>query len=658
MVTSGGINDGWSKWGLSEKHIMEGTQVYVPSLGPGKVRKRLVGDNLYEICFPDGSHRNIPADMFSPLASPTMKLEFLSRRADDERRMVSPATATFNLVSTIVGGGILSLPYAISQCGIALGMMSLALSAYLSNESIDMLVFSVRQRGMETYEDLAFKAYGTVATNLTICLLTILTFLCGVAYCVLIGDLLTGVVGLMVTMRPIYRKLLILGAILMVSPWCYKESLHSLRFLSSFSVVAICFIATVLTVRTAQSFGEKHTIYTFQNGATEEIVVDWAIQMWPSDWEKALYVFPVFGVAFLCHFNVLPIHTELKKPTKRRIRQVMNATISICAVLYTIVGCAGYFWSFQNTCGNVLLNFPENDYLVAAARVSLILVLTGSYPLLVLPCRSTLHRLLVVISEKWSLFSWYNPAVHEMEQPLLQPSNIISDSGEAALYDSLQSKLAQIYPVEALYYNNEHEPNFNENYVPRINQVRNLNQSQTLSPNRSDSLLRVTGRTESVQVQKFLSPERVIERPVPGSNRMVHVYSRERGKGGTRKLEVYDSYVDLKPRSGSSSNEPNRLQRVCLTTLIVALNLAVGLLLDAIMIVWTILGATISFTIAFTLPSLFFLKLNWSRSSSEVSVRRKVVAVGMLGFSITFSIVCTVMVVLNLDSSPCPSIRS
>merc|ERR1719285_677342 len=245
-----------------------------------------------------------------------------------------------------------------------------------------------------------------------------------------------------------------------------------------------------------------------------------------------------------------------------------------------------------------------------------------------------------------------------MEQPLLQPINTISKSGETALYDPLQSKLAQIYPVEALYYNNEHEPSFNEDYVPVINQARNLNQSQTPSPNTNDGLLRVTARTESVQVQKFLSPERVIERLVPESNRMVHVYSRERGKGGTRKLEVYDTYVDLKPRCKSSSNEPSRLQRVCLTTLIVVLNLAVGLLLDAIMIVWTILGATISFTIAFTLPSIFFLKLNWNRSSSEVSVRRKVVAVGMLGTSIIFSIVCTVMVVLNLAVSPCPPIGS
>jgi len=641
-------HDGWQKWGLSEEHIKEGTQVYVPSLGPGKVRKTPLGDKLYQIGFPDGSQRDISARDFTPLASPTMKLEFLSRKADDERRMVSPASATFNLVSTIVGGGILSLPYAISQCGIALGLMSLALSAYLSNESIDLLVFSVRQRGMETYEDLAFKAWGAVATNLTVCLLTVLTFLCGVAYCVLIGDLSSGIVGLLITMRPLYRKLLILSAISLVSPWCYKESLHSLRYLSTFSVIAICFIALVLTVRTSQSFGEEHKIYTLQNGVRQELLVDWNVNLWPTNWEKALYVFPVFGVAFLCHFNVLPIHTELKKPTKRRIRQVMNGTIVICAILYTIVGCAGYFWSFQNTCGDILLNFPENDYLVTAARCSLILVLMGSYPLLVLPCRSTLHRLLVVISDNFTCFSWYNKSKHEMEQPLLKPHDKASDNGEGLFTDTFQSKLAQIYPAEAEYYSNEQEPNFNEHYVPTVPTLDK-------SLNSKNGLLLVTPKDETVQV--FISPERVIERQTP-SKKVVHVYSRERGKHGKSKLQIYDTYVDLKPRSNASSNEPSRVQRFCLTTFLLASNLAIGLLLDAIMIVWTILGATISFTIAFTLPSLFFLKLNWNRSSSEVSVRRKVVAVGMLGTSIIFSIVCTVMVVLNLAVSPCPPIGS
>jgi len=326
--------------------------------------------------------------------------------------------------------------------------------------------------------------------------------------------------------------------------------------------------------------------------------------------------------------------------------------------MYAIVGCAGYFWSFQNTCGNVLLNFPEKDYLVAAARISLILVLMGSYPLLILPCRSTFHRLLVVISEQYSCFRWYNSFTREMEQPLLQ-QNIATNSGEVSLLDPLQSKLARIYPAEAQYYNNENEPNLDEHYVPITNSGWKYNRKLSPLSSRSqisnNDFLHCSG---SIQVKKFLTPERVVEKRGWESNNVVHVYSRERGKGGKNKLQMYDSYVDLKPRSKASSNEPTRMQRFCLTTVILALNLLIGLMLDAIMIVWTILGATISFTIAFTLPSLFFLKLNWSRSSSEVSVRRKVVAVGMLGSSITFSLVCTAMVVLNLSGSPCPPLRS
>ena len=34
--------------------------------------------------------------------------------------------------------------------------------------------------------------------------------------------------------------------------------------------------------------------------------------------QDAVYAFPVFGVAYMCHFNALPVHTEFMKPTIAR----------------------------------------------------------------------------------------------------------------------------------------------------------------------------------------------------------------------------------------------------------------------------------------------------------------------------------------------------
>merc|ERR1712242_545071 len=118
---------------------------------------------------------------------------------------------------------------------------------------------------------------------------------------------------------------------------------------------------------------------------------------------------------------------------------------------------------------------------------------------------------------------------------------------------------------------------------------------------------------------------------------MVHVYARN---PRTKEMDVYDSYKCLEPQNDADGSTPTPTQRFWLTTFILVTNLAVGLLLEAIMIVWTILGSTVSFAIAFILPSIFFLKLHWNRSSAEVSWRRKVIAIIMLVTSSIAACVC------------------
>ena len=55
----------------------------------------------------------------------------------------------------------------------------------------------------------------------------------------------------------------------------------------------------------------------------------------PASAEDVFYAFPLFAVAFLCHFNVLPIHAELLQPTRKRLSRVFQLTMAICSVFYT-----------------------------------------------------------------------------------------------------------------------------------------------------------------------------------------------------------------------------------------------------------------------------------------------------------------------------------
>lgn len=59
--------------------------------------------------------------------------------------------------------------------------------------------------------------------------------------------------------------------------------------------------------------------------AVSEGVPAGAVNLWPEDgWSGALQAIPIYICAFGCHFNVLPVHGELAKPTRERLHRLVS----------------------------------------------------------------------------------------------------------------------------------------------------------------------------------------------------------------------------------------------------------------------------------------------------------------------------------------------
>lgn len=57
---------------------------------------------------------------------------------------------------------------------------------------------------------------------------------------------------------------------------------------------------------------------------SDEAIME-AVNMWPEDgWVGALQAIPIYICAFACHFNVLPVHGELAKPTRERLHRMVR----------------------------------------------------------------------------------------------------------------------------------------------------------------------------------------------------------------------------------------------------------------------------------------------------------------------------------------------
>ena len=81
----------------------------------------------------------------------------------DTTGTASMASTIFNFVNTVVGSGIIGLPYALNEAGLFLGVLELIIFAILTDYSIGILVETGLSCGKTGYQALCRHAFGKVS---------------------------------------------------------------------------------------------------------------------------------------------------------------------------------------------------------------------------------------------------------------------------------------------------------------------------------------------------------------------------------------------------------------------------------------------------------------------------------------------------------------
>lgn len=258
---------------------------------------------------------------------------------------------------------------------------------------------------IDTFELVGHAAFGDLSRKGTVGLVFLLCWLALVAYFVLLGDLLVPIAELFFPASgqdeadaQALRKVVMCVAAVLLSPMCFAGSLHALRFMCYASVTSVLLVGMVVAMKAIEHLGEQHMVWIVHpDMTTGSVLVTPHLRLFPDDWLEALYAFPMFGVSFLCHFNALPTHQELQRPTRERMRRVFLLTMALTSFLYLFVSVFGYIYACEYTCSNILLNFSQNDRFVVVARAALALVLMLNFPLITQPCRNSFYRLVLGI---------------------------------------------------------------------------------------------------------------------------------------------------------------------------------------------------------------------------------------------------------------------
>eukprot|EP01084_Bolivina_argentea_P214675 364430_1 len=304
-----------------------------------------------------------------------------------EQNQASIFSSCMNLSNTILGAGLLGLPYAISKTGYFLAIILFIIMAVLSFIGLNLSCSAAKIWAPNaSYYTLSDKSVPR-AKKLVDFAVAIKCFGVGTSYFVVIGDLLPDV---MKEFLPAHlensawtnRQLWItIFSLLFIVPVIRFKNMDALRFTSV--VAIICFIyVTIIVILYASNTLD----------ANIDPHIDKQLAAFPLQIISFLKVIPIYIFAFTCHQNSFTITNELKDNKLRRLNMVIVNSLGLCVITYCIVGYSGYFTYGVCVESDILKSYPRSIS-VAIVRIVLSIALAWSYPLQCHPCRKCLCSL-------------------------------------------------------------------------------------------------------------------------------------------------------------------------------------------------------------------------------------------------------------------------
>ncbi|XP_059614175.1 putative sodium-coupled neutral amino acid transporter 11 [Phlebotomus argentipes] len=267
--------------------------------------------------------------------------------------------AAFNYINSIVGSGVIGIPYAFHKAGFGLGMLLLILVAYVTDYSLILMVRCGHICGRFSYPGVMEAAYGKWGYYLLSGLQFTYPFLAMISYNVVVGDTLSKVLVRLMpswgsSMGAVRAAVVFVVTISVIVPLCLYKNVSRLARASFLSLVCVVFILFAVLCKLIS--GEYNVVPDTQNS-----------------WEFANSdIIPATGVmafAFMCHHNTFIVYQSMRNASLERWEKVTHISLIFAWSVAALFGIAGYAMFRSLSQGDLLENFCWTDDLMNFCRV-------------------------------------------------------------------------------------------------------------------------------------------------------------------------------------------------------------------------------------------------------------------------------------------------
>ncbi|XP_054978300.1 putative sodium-coupled neutral amino acid transporter 11 isoform X1 [Sorex araneus] len=282
--------------------------------------------------------------------------------------------AVFNVVNSIIGSGIIGLPYSVKQAGFPLGILLLFWVSYVTDFSLVLLIKGGTLSGTDTYQSLVNKTFGFPGYLFLSILQFLYPFIAMISYNIITGDILSKVFQRIPEVDPenIFTGrhfIIVLTTVTFTLPLSLYRDIAKLGKISLISTLLTTLILGIVMTR-AVSLGPY---IFFSRPKTEDA--------WVFAKPNAIQAVGVMSFAFICHHNCFLVYGSLEDPSVAKWSRIIHVSTAISLFICILFATCGYLTFTGFTQGDLFENYCRNDDLVTFGRFCYGVTIILTYPI-------------------------------------------------------------------------------------------------------------------------------------------------------------------------------------------------------------------------------------------------------------------------------------